>query len=55
MTQAELDRAVADATGESVQTIARRGFSILTTGPVEREPLTVDWDRLDDERVGLFA
>ena len=29
MTQAQLNRAVAGATGESVQTIARRGFSVL--------------------------
>ena len=55
MTQAELDRAVAEATGESLQTVARRGFSLLTPRPVEREPLTVDWDELDDDRVGLFA
>ena len=55
MTQAELDRAVAEATGESVQTIAGRGFSLLTPTPAEREPLTVDWDELDAQRVALFA
>ncbi len=55
MTQAELDRAVAEATGESVQTIASRGFSIWTPAPMEREPLTVDWDELDSQRVALFA
>ena len=55
MTQAELDRAVAEATGETVQTITRRGFSLLAPIPVEREPLTVDWDEIDSQRVGLFA
>ena len=35
MTQAELDRAVAEATGETVQTITNRGFSILTPMPTE--------------------
>jgi len=47
MTQAELDRAVAEATGESVRTIVHHGFVLLTAGPVEREPLVVDWDELD--------
>ena len=47
MTQAELDRAVAEATGESVRTIAHHGFVLLTAGPVEREPRVIDWDELD--------
>ena len=47
MTQAELDHAVAEATGESVRTIVRHGFVLLTAGPVEREPLVIDWDELD--------
>ena len=50
MTQAELNRAVASATGETVSTIAEMGFVPLTPFPVEREPLTVDWDELDAER-----
>lgn len=50
MTQAELNRKVARATGESVDTIARMGFVTLTAGPVEREPQTVDWDQLDADR-----
>ena len=29
MTHAQLNRAVANTTGESVQTIARRGFSLI--------------------------
>ena len=55
MTQADLNREVAQATGESVATIDRLGFVPLTSGPVEREPLTVDWDELDAERVAMFA
>jgi hypothetical protein len=48
MLQRELDRAVARATGESVSVIAQMGFVPLTEPPVEREPLVVDWDALDD-------
>ena len=55
MTQAELNREVAEATGESVSTINRLGFVPLTCGPIEREPLTVDWDELDEERVTMFG
>jgi hypothetical protein len=55
MTQAELNRAVAAATGETVATIAQRGFSLLTAGPVEREPLAMDWDSYDEERFIPFA
>ena len=54
MTQAEPNRAVAGATGESVRTIAEMGFLSLTALPVEREPLTVDRDRLDAERVDMW-
>lgn len=54
MIQTELDRAVARATGESVRTIARRGFVPLTPVPFEREPRVVDWDVLDVTRVGLL-
>ena len=50
MTQSELNRAIAEATGESVGTIAAMGFVVLTAGPVEREPLTVDWDEVDAQR-----
>ena len=55
MTQADLNREVAQATGESVATIDALGFVPLTHGPVEREPLTVDWDELDEQRVCLFG
>lgn len=56
MTQCDLDRAVARATGEDLATIAGMGFVPLTSIPheAERRPLTVDWDLLDAQRTGLF-
>ena len=54
MTQSELNRAVAAATGESVKTIAELGFVPLTAIPIERESLLVDWDELDAQRTGVF-
>jgi len=52
MTQAELDQEVAQATGESVDTIAAMGFVPLMDVPCEsdRAPLTVDWDQVDAGR-----
>jgi hypothetical protein len=44
MTQNELNRAVARATGESVAVISNMGFVPLTSVPQEREPQMVDWD-----------
>ena len=38
MTQAQLDHEVADATGESIVTIHRLGFSVLPEDPAGREP-----------------
>ena len=52
MTQRELNRAVAEATGESLSTVDSLGFVPLTVGPVEREPLVLDWDDLDDKLYG---
>jgi hypothetical protein len=55
MTQAELNRAVARATGESISEIARRGFSPLEPLADERAPLVVDWDETQAERrVAVF-
>ena len=54
MTRTELHRAVARATGESLLTIARMGFGPLRTGVEEREPLLVDWDRVDSQRLRLL-
>jgi hypothetical protein len=52
MTQSQLNRAVARATGESRSTICRMGFSVLADEPLEadRDPLVVDWDEFDAER-----
>jgi hypothetical protein len=56
MTQAELNREVANATGESVREIQRRGFTLLTRTPVESEPSVLDWDEVQAERrVPFFA
>jgi hypothetical protein len=57
MTQQQLDRLVADATGENLRSIRRRGFSIANPvdvnfdpEPDQRPPQWVDWDLLDLER-----
>ena len=53
MTQAELERELAAATGESLSEIRRRGFSLVEMSP---EPLSIDWDELyptDRSRVPL--
>jgi hypothetical protein len=53
MSQNQIDRAVARRTGESLSTIRSYGFSVVE--PPELEPLTVDWDAIQAERVALFA
>ena len=60
MTQNDLNRAVAAATGETVRTVACRGFSEVdpvleehaseTYSPDDAEDKIVDWDALDAER-----
>ena len=57
MSQSDLERAVASVTGESVNVIRRRGFSLANPfdldfdpEPDERRPLTVDWDELECRR-----
>lgn len=55
MTQTNLNHAVARATGESFSTIAKMGFVTLTSIPVEREPMVVDWDQLDEQRCSVFS
>ena len=42
MTQAELERELSRATGETVATIRSRGFQLLE--PPDPAPLTIDWD-----------
>jgi hypothetical protein len=50
MTQNELNRAVARATGESVAVISSMGFVPLTSVPEEREPRSIDWDETQQGR-----
>ena len=57
MRQADLNRSVAQATGESVSTIARLGFIIADpTAPIddphseELGPLVIDWDSMHGQR-----
>ena len=62
MTQTQLDRAVAEVTGETLCTVRNRGFGIadppevnFDPEPHDRAPLVVDWDELDIERYAVFA
>jgi len=52
MTQSDLDREIARATGETVSTIRNLGFSLVDVP--EPEPRTVDWDELAEGRVTVF-
>ncbi|WP_010583152.1 hypothetical protein [Schlesneria paludicola] len=56
MTVEQLNAAVARATGEDIDLIAGRGFSLIdecpSTSDEEWEALALDWDRLDAERCG---
>jgi hypothetical protein len=54
MTRYELIRFVANATGESMRTIARRGFSEAARNDDEPQGQVVDWDALDAARVIMF-
>ena len=57
MRQADLNRSVARATGETVSTIARLGFIIADpTAPIDDPhsedlgPLVIDWDSMHEQR-----
>ena len=50
MTQNELNRAVASATGETVSEISSRGFSPLPDDPYDSGLEPIDWDWLDQSR-----
>ena len=56
MTQAELNAAVARATGESLGDIVHHGFGLADPDVVDfdpeplRAPLWVDWDEVDQMR-----
>jgi hypothetical protein len=59
MTQSRLYRAVARATGESLDTIRSLGFSIVKPDapepdPTPASPQVVDWDDFDAQRIVLF-
>ena len=60
MTQSQLDRAVAHATGEPLGNVRRMGFSVFDpTGPHEEldelpRPQTVNWDQLDSHRTAYL-
>jgi hypothetical protein len=60
MNQSEINRAVAQATGETVREIRRRGFSLVNpdevgfdTEPDDRPPQIVDWDSLAGQRYAM--
>jgi hypothetical protein len=44
MKQSDLNRAVASSLGETIGTIASRGFSLLDDSFEDREPLVLDFD-----------
>jgi hypothetical protein len=44
MKQSDLNRAVASSLGETIGTIASRGFSLLSDTFEDREPLVLDFD-----------
>ena len=52
MTQRDLDRQVARATGETVSTIRSMGFGLMEMP--DPEPQIVDWDELQSERLALL-
>lgn len=58
MTQQQLDREVAKATGETVCQIRQRGFSIADPAevafdpePYDQPPQMVDWDEVERQRI----
>jgi hypothetical protein len=62
MTQAELEEAVAQATGESLRTVRHRGFSLFTPLRVfdpddasQADPQVIDWDDLQAQRTRAAA
>lgn len=59
MTRSRIERAVARATGESLSTIKRLGFSMAEPAAADCDdppelPNIIDWDVLQEQRVGLF-
>ena len=54
MTPTELDHTVARVLGESTSADAQTDFVLPTPILIDREPMMVDWDRLDEQRVSVF-
>jgi hypothetical protein len=59
MTQAQLNRAVASATGETISEIRRMGFGLadpaeVAFDPAPEEGTYVDWDAVDGQRCALM-
>ena len=56
MNQRDLNRAVANATGEAVDTIANWGFSLLDPEIPEigDEFRSLDWDEIEPHGIGFF-
>jgi hypothetical protein len=61
MTQRQLNRAIARATGDSLKTITRMGFSVVdpfvapdNDRPTAFGPNVVDWDQQDAERMSYM-
>jgi hypothetical protein len=60
MTQSQLERAVARATGESLSTVRSMGFNLFDPTATQEDldalprPQTVNWDRLDSNRPGYL-
>ena len=46
MTRSEFEREVASATGESLDTVRNRGFSLVEVPDTGLLPQFVDWDQL---------
>jgi hypothetical protein len=62
MTQSELNRAVARATGECLQTVSDLGFGLADPLEVDYDPEPsdpvdkfLDWDAVDAERLALLS
>ncbi len=61
MTRKEFHRAVARATGDSLATIRRMGFSLVCSSmprydpePCDLPPQVLDWDEHDCDLIGLL-
>jgi hypothetical protein len=60
MNQNDLNRSLSRATGESVRTIKRLGFSLFDPGTSDADadaidvpPQVIDWDQLDLDRISM--